>query len=56
MQKDLFSESKSIFLFDYGSAPDRKDLPEVPKEAKKGLKFEFVKNTGEVLKIALNTY
>jgi len=35
--------------------PDRnkKDLPEVPKEAKKGLKFSFVKNTDEVLKFAL---
>jgi len=36
-------------------ARNKKDLPEVPKEAKKGMKFEFVKNTGEVLKIALNT-
>ncbi len=36
-------------------ARNKKDLPEVPKEAKKGLKFEFVKNTGDVLKIALNT-
>ena len=36
-------------------ARNKKDLPEVPKEAKKGLKFEFVKNTGEALKIALNT-
>jgi len=35
-------------------ARNKKDLPEVPKEAKKGLKFSFVKNTGEVLKIALN--
>ena len=34
---------------------NKKDLPEVPKEAKKGLKFEFVKNTNEVLKLALNT-
>lgn len=35
--------------------PDRnkKDLPEVPKEAKKGLKFAFVKNTNEILKLAL---
>ncbi len=56
MQKDLSSESKSIFLFDHGSAPDRKDLPEVLKEAKKGLKFEFVKNTNEALKIALGTF
>jgi len=36
-------------------ARNKKDLPEVPKEAKKGLKFEFVKNTNEALKIALNT-
>ncbi len=36
-------------------ARNRKDLPEVPREAKKGLKFAFVKNTDEVLKIALNT-
>ena len=36
-------------------ARNKKDLPEVPKEAKKGLKFEFVKNTDEALKIALNT-
>ncbi len=36
-------------------ARNKKDLPEVPKEAKKGLKFAFVKNTNEALKIALNT-
>jgi len=36
-------------------ARNKKDLPEVPAETKKGLKFEFVKNTSEVLKIALNT-
>ena len=36
-------------------ARNKKDLPEVPTEAKKGLKFAFVKNTDEVLKIALNT-
>jgi ATP-dependent Lon protease len=35
-------------------ARNKKDLPEVPKEAKKGLKFKFVKNTSEVLKVALN--
>ncbi len=35
-------------------ARNKKDLPEVPKEAKKGIKFEFVKNTSEALKIALN--
>jgi ATP-dependent Lon protease len=33
---------------------NKKDLPEVPKEAKKGLKFEFVKNTGDALKITLD--
>ncbi len=36
-------------------ARNKKDLPDVPKEAKKGLKFAFVKNTTEALKIALNT-
>jgi ATP-dependent Lon protease len=36
-------------------ARNKKDLPEVPKEAKKGIKFEFVKTTSEALKIALNT-
>lgn len=36
-------------------ARNRKDIPEVPAEAKKGLKFKFVKNTNEALKIALNT-
>jgi ATP-dependent Lon protease len=36
-------------------ARNKKNLPDVPKEAKKGLKFAFVKNTNEVLKIALNT-
>jgi len=36
-------------------ARNRKDLPEIPKEAKKDLKFKFVKNTNEALKIALNT-
>jgi ATP-dependent Lon protease len=35
-------------------ARNRKDLPEVPREAKKGLKFQFVRNTSEALKIALN--
>jgi ATP-dependent Lon protease len=34
---------------------NKKDMPEVPKEAKKGIKFEFVKNTNKALKIALNT-
>ncbi len=32
---------------------NKKDLPEVPKEAKKGLKFAFVKDTNGVLKLAL---
>ncbi len=36
-------------------ARNKKDLPEVPAEAKKGLQFKFVKNTNEALKIALNT-
>jgi ATP-dependent Lon protease len=35
-------------------ARNRKDLVEVPKEAKKGLTFKFVKNTSEALKFALN--
>ena len=33
---------------------NKKDIPEVPAEAKKGLKFKFVKNTSEALKIALD--
>jgi len=36
-------------------ARNRKDIPEVPTEAKKGLKLRFVKNTQQVLKIALDT-
>ena len=36
-------------------ARNKKDIPEVPAEAKKGLKFQFVKNTNEALKIVLNT-
>ena len=36
-------------------ARNKKDLPEVPKEAKKGIKFEFARNTNEVLRIALST-
>lgn len=35
-------------------ARNKKDIPEVPAEAKKGLKFAFVKNTTEALKIALD--
>jgi ATP-dependent Lon protease len=34
-------------------ARNRKDLPEVPREAKRGLKFQFVRNTSEVLKTAI---
>ncbi len=34
-------------------ARNKKDMPEVPAEAKKGLKFSFVKNTNEVLKLVL---
>jgi hypothetical protein len=30
-------------------------MPEVPVEAKKDMRFKFVKNTSEVLKIALDT-
>ena len=36
-------------------ARNRKDMPDVPAEAKKDLKFKFVKNTTEALKLALNT-
>ncbi len=36
-------------------ARNRKDMPEVPVEAKKDMRFKFVKNTSEVLKIALDT-
>jgi len=36
-------------------ARNKKDLPDIPKEAKKGLKFEFVKNTNEVLNIVLRS-
>jgi ATP-dependent Lon protease len=32
---------------------NRKDIPEIPREAKKGLKFSFVKNTNEALKLAI---
>ena len=35
-------------------ARNKKDLPEVPKEAKKGIKFEFVKNINEVIELALD--
>ncbi len=36
-------------------ARNKKDLPDIPAEAKKGLTFHFVKNTNEVLKLALGT-
>jgi len=36
-------------------ARNKKDIPEVPTEAKKGLKFHFVKNINEAIKIALDT-
>jgi ATP-dependent Lon protease len=36
-------------------ARNKKDLPDVPREAKKGLKFKFVKNLAEALKIAIGT-
>ncbi len=35
-------------------ARNKKDIPDVPREAKKGLKFEFIKSTKEALKIALD--
>jgi len=55
MQKSSSRELKSIFKVSLDFTRNKKDLPEVTKEAKKGLKFEFVKNTSDVLKIALNT-
>ncbi len=36
-------------------ARNKKDIPEVPTEAKKGMQFKFVKTTDEALKIALDT-
>ena len=36
-------------------ARNKKDLPDIPKEAKKDIKFKFVKNTNDVLKNALKT-
>jgi ATP-dependent Lon protease len=35
-------------------ARNKKDIPDIPDEAKKGLEFALVKNTQEALKIALN--
>ncbi len=37
-------------------ARNRKDMSEVPKEAKKGLDFQFVKRANDVLKIALDSH
>jgi len=34
-------------------ARNKKDIPEIPKEAKKGLTFKFVKTTTEALKLAI---
>jgi len=34
-------------------ARNKKDIPDVPKEAKKNLDFHFVKNTDEALNLAL---
>ena len=34
-------------------ARNEKDIPEIPQQARKGLSFEFVGNTAEVLKLAL---
>ncbi len=34
---------------------NKKDIPDIPKEAKKGLEFVFVRNVDEVLKAALDT-
>ena len=36
-------------------ARNKKDIIEVPAQAKKGLHFKFVKNTKEALKVALDT-
>ncbi len=36
-------------------ARNKKDMPDIPIEARKGLAFKFVRNTNEVLKLALNT-
>jgi ATP-dependent Lon protease len=36
-------------------ARNKKDIPDVPAEAKKGMAFKFVKNTNEALKVALNS-
>ena len=36
-------------------ARNKKDIPDIPTQTKKGLKFQFAKNTRDVLKIALDT-
>ncbi len=36
-------------------ARNKKDLPEVPKEAKRNMRFKFAKNTNDALKFALGT-
>jgi ATP-dependent Lon protease len=35
-------------------ARNKKDIPDVPAEAKKGLQFKFVKSTSEALNVALD--
>ena len=42
-------------FFEFLIQRNKKDVPEVPLEAKRGLKFKFVKNANEVLKLALDT-
>ncbi|MBN2182681.1 MAG: endopeptidase La [Sedimentisphaerales bacterium] len=37
-------------------ARNKKDIPDVPAEAKKGMKFQYIKNTNEALKIAMNNH
>jgi ATP-dependent Lon protease len=36
-------------------ARNKKDLPEIPKEARKGLKFKFAKTTSEALRVAIDS-
>ncbi|MHC4170825.1 MAG: endopeptidase La [Planctomycetota bacterium] len=35
-------------------ARNKKDVPEIPKEAKKGMEFRFIKRTSEALKLAIS--
>jgi len=35
-------------------ARNKKDIPDIPKEAKKGMEFRFIKSTDEVLKLAID--